>query len=107
LSLKEYAKGEEFIRRRFAEKPLTFHIPVYILSLSEGGIVVTIKTHILQEDATAELVQNITVNKTPSATHSRLEERLVVFYGKQVEEIGRIQDDREINWGSAMGHEVW
>lgn len=64
----------------------------------------------LRENDRVELIQNpdgITIKRTPITKHKTLEERLVEFYGKPIEEIERIQDDKEVEWGPASGAEVW
>ena len=64
----------------------------------------------LQENDRIELIQStdtITIRKAASAPHRTLEERLTEFYGKPIEQIERIQNDGEIDWGEAKGHEVW
>ncbi len=64
----------------------------------------------IRENDRVELIQcedGITIKKAPVTKHKTLEERLVEFYGKPIEEIERIQDDEEICWGPASGDEVW
>jgi antitoxin MazE len=63
----------------------------------------------IRENDRVELTQNgeaITIKKVATVPHKTLEERLTAFYGKPVEEIGRIQSE-EIDWGNAEGREVW
>jgi len=64
----------------------------------------------IRENDRVQLIQNsdsITIKKAPVTKHKTLEERLVAFYGKPIEEIERIQDDEEVDWGPASGAEVW
>ena len=62
----------------------------------------------LRENDRVELTQTgseIHIKKA-AASHRTLEERLVAFYGKPVDEITRL-DDQEIDWGKAEGSEAW
>ncbi len=62
----------------------------------------------LRENDRVELTQSgdgIHIKKA-AAGHRTLEERLVAFYGKSVDEFSRF-DDQEIDWGKAEGDEVW
>ena len=62
----------------------------------------------LRENDRVELTQTdggIHIKKA-GAGHRTLEERLVAFYGKPIEEIGRL-DEQELDWGKAEGDEVW
>ena len=63
----------------------------------------------IRENDRVELFQTedmITIKKAAAAPHKTLEERLTSFYGKPIEEIGRIQS-QEVEWGQAKGSEVW
>lgn len=63
----------------------------------------------IRENDRVELLQaedTITIKKAAAVPHKTIEERLVSFYGKPVEEIGRIQS-QEVNWGQAEGDEAW
>ena len=63
----------------------------------------------IRENDRVELLQekdSITIKKAALVPHKTLEERLTAFYGKPIEEIGRIQS-REVDWGEAEGSEVW
>lgn len=63
----------------------------------------------LRENDRVELTQakdTITIKRASSTAHKTLEERLTAFYGKPVEEIGRIQSE-ELDWGRTEGSEVW
>lgn len=63
----------------------------------------------IRENDRVELTQSedtITIKKV-SVPHKTLEERLVAFYGKPIEEIGTISGDQELDWGKAEGNEVW
>ena len=64
------------------------------------GICENDRVELLQEQDT------ITIKKADATTHKTLEDRLSSFYGKPVEEIGRIQSE-EVVWGHAEGDEVW
>lgn len=44
--------------------------------------------------------------KKAAAGHRTLEERLVAFYGKPVDEIPRLET-QEIDWGKRAGDEAW
>ncbi|MCI2106914.1 MAG: AbrB/MazE/SpoVT family DNA-binding domain-containing protein [Intestinimonas sp.] len=62
------------------------------------------------ENDRVELIQTsdaITIKKAAAAAHRTLEERLIAFYGKPIEEIDRIQGDGEIDWGKPEGQEQW
>lgn len=62
----------------------------------------------LRENDRVELTQTdsgIHIKKA-AAGHRTLEERLVAFYGKPVEEIERM-NEKEIDWGKAEGTEAW
>ena len=64
----------------------------------------------LRENDRVELIQtedSIQIKKTSNLQHRTLEERLTAFYGKSVEEIGRIEGETEVNWGKPEGAEVW
>ena len=63
----------------------------------------------IHENDRVELVQSqdgITIKKATTVPHKTLEERLTAFYGKPVEEIGRIGSE-EVDWGKAEGREAW
>lgn len=62
----------------------------------------------LRENDRVELTQaddGIHIKKA-AAEHRTLEERLVAFYGKPVDEIPRL-DDQELDWGGKTGEEAW
>ena len=62
----------------------------------------------LRENDRVELIQadgGIHIKKA-AAGHRTLEERLVSFYGKLVDEIARLET-QEIDWGQRSGDEVW
>lgn len=62
----------------------------------------------LRENDRVELTQadgGIQIKKA-AVGHRTLEERLVAFYGRPVEEITRM-DESEIDWGKAEGDEAW
>lgn len=64
----------------------------------------------LRENDRVELAQAadaITIKKAVTAPHKTLEDRLSAFYGKPIEEIGRIADSEEQDWGKAEGSEEW
>lgn len=63
----------------------------------------------IRENDRVELSQSndsITIKKAPVIPHRTLEERLTAFYGKPLDEIGRI-DSKEFDWGPAKGAEQW
>lgn len=63
----------------------------------------------IRENDRVELTQTtdtITIRKAAATPHKTLEERLTAFYGKPIEEIGRIQSE-EFDWGKAEGREEW
>ena len=63
----------------------------------------------IRENDRVELVQEqdtITIKKADAVPHKTLEERLIAFYGKSVEEISRIQSE-EVDWGKVEGNEAW
>ena len=62
----------------------------------------------LRENDRVELTQSedgIRIKKAATG-HRTLEERLVAFYGKPVDEISRL-DVQEMDWGCAVGDEAW
>ncbi len=62
----------------------------------------------LRENDRVELTQikdGLQIKKA-AAEHRTLEERLVSFYGKPVDQIPRL-DAPEIDWGGARGEETW
>lgn len=62
------------------------------------------------ENDRVELVQtedSIQIRKAPATQHKTLEERLTAFYGKNIDEIGRIGEETEIEWGKPEGTEAW
>jgi len=64
----------------------------------------------IRENDRVELVQSediIQIRKASAAQHRSLEERLTAFYGKSIDEIGRIGDELEVDWGKPEGAEVW
>ena len=63
----------------------------------------------LKENDRVELIQSadaITIKKASPTQHKALEERLTAFYGKPIEQIGRIPSE-EMEWGKAEGSEAW
>ena len=63
----------------------------------------------MKENDRVELIQSedsITIKKAATARHKTLEERLMAFYGKPIEQIGRMENE-EVDWGTAEGSEVW
>ena len=67
----------------------------------------------LRENDRVELIQrddSIQINRAASVPHRTLEERLIAFYGKPVDQIERLEEqeyDQEYDWGAAEGQEVW
>ena len=62
----------------------------------------------LRENDRVELTQagdGIHIKKVVTGHHT-LEERLVAFYEKPIDEIPRLES-QEIDWGERMGDEVW
>ena len=56
-----------------------------------------------------ELIQtadSITIKKAVALPHKTLEQRLVEFYEKPIEDIERCQE-KEMDWGKAEGREIW
>ena len=63
----------------------------------------------MKENDRVELIQSedcITIKKAAPARHKTLEERLMAFYGKPIEQIGRMENE-EVDWGTTEGSEVW
>ena len=67
----------------------------------------------LRENDRVELIQredSIQIKRAASVPHRTLEERLIAFYGKPVDQIERLEEqeyDQEYDWGAAEGQEVW
>lgn len=64
----------------------------------------------LEENDRVELIQEkdtIQIRKISTVQHRTLAERLIAFYGKELDAIGRIDSGGEIDWGSPEGEEVW
>ena len=64
----------------------------------------------LRENDTVELIQiegGIEIRPVAVSRHRTLEDRLTAYYGKRIDEIGRITDTPEVEWGKAEGAEVW
>ena len=63
----------------------------------------------LKEHDRVELVQmedGINIRCASAIPHRTLEERLTAFYGKPIDQIGRVESE-ELEWGNAEGSEVW
>nr|QRW39509.1 AbrB/MazE/SpoVT family DNA-binding domain-containing protein [bacterium] len=63
----------------------------------------------LKEHDRVELVQmddGINIRRASATPHRTLEERLTAFYGKHIDQIGRIEAE-ELDWGKAEGSEAW
>lgn len=63
----------------------------------------------IRENDRVELIPSgdtLTIKKAATGRHRPLEERLTAFYGKPIDEIGRI-DGGEVDWGKAEGDEAW
>ena len=63
----------------------------------------------LKEHDRVELVQmddGINIRRASATPHRTLEERLIAFYGKPTDQIGRIEGE-ELDWGKAEGSEAW
>ena len=64
----------------------------------------------IRENDRVVLIQEedgIQIKKSSTLQHRTLEERLTAFYGKSVEEIGRIGGEPEVDWGKPEGAEEW
>lgn len=64
----------------------------------------------IRENDRVELVQTqdtITIKKAATSKHKTLEERLTTFYGCSVEDLPRIENGPEVQWGKAEGGEEW
>lgn len=64
----------------------------------------------LHENDRVELEQTrdaITIRKITVSTHKTLEDRLVSFYGKPINEITQIENSPEVDWGKSEGSEIW
>ena len=64
----------------------------------------------LRENDRVELLQSengIQIRKPALLCHRSLEERLTAFYGRSVDELGRIDSEPEVNWGKPEGAEIW
>ena len=64
----------------------------------------------LKENDQVDLIRTehgIEIRPVAGSRHRTLEERLTAFYGRSVEEIGRIGDSPELDWGKPEGSEVW
>lgn len=62
----------------------------------------------LKENDRVELIQTgseILVRK--AVAHRSLEDRLTAFYGKPIEEIERLPENPEVEWGAPAGAERW
>lgn len=63
----------------------------------------------IRENDRVELVQtkdSIAIKKV-TVSHKTLEERLTAYYGRPLDEITRIENGPELEWGSAEGKEAW
>ncbi|MBQ6430561.1 MAG: AbrB family transcriptional regulator [Oscillospiraceae bacterium] len=49
----------------------------------------------------------ITEEKAAPKRHRSVEERLTAFYGKPMDQIDRMQEDGEVDWGVPQGTEQW
>ena len=47
----------------------------------------------------------INIRRASAVPHRTLEERLTAFYGKPIDQIGRVESG-ELDWGKAEGSEV-
>ncbi len=64
----------------------------------------------ISENDKVELQQNgtsITIRKLAPVPHRSLEDRLVAFYGKPIEQIASVEPSQEYDWGEPGGNEVW
>lgn len=49
--------------------------------------------------------EELVIHKTRN--FNSLEERLEAFYGKPISEIGIIETEEEVSWGTPVGEEMW
>lgn len=64
----------------------------------------------IRENDRVELGQTkdaIIIKKVSAPAHKTLEERLTAFYGRPIDEIGRLESTLEMDWGEAEGSEAW
>jgi len=64
----------------------------------------------LRENDRVELIQaedGIQIRKVNAVRHRNLEERLSAFYGRSPYELGRLENEPEIDWGKPEGEEAW
>ena len=64
----------------------------------------------IRENERVELIQledRIQIRKVSAVRHRSLEERLTSYYGKSIDQIGRIGDEPELDWGKPEGREEW
>lgn len=64
----------------------------------------------IHENDRVELLQtedSIHIKKVSPMQHRSLADRLTAFYAKPINEIGRIDDSTEADWGKPEGAEVW
>ena len=57
-------------------------------------------------DAVVQMEDGINIRRASAVPHRTLEERLTAFYGKPIDQIGRVESG-ELDWGKAEGSEVW
>lgn len=65
------------------------------------------KLHLRENDKVEISVkgEEIIIQKTKK--YNNLEERLEAFYGRPISEIGKIEDEKEVDWGAPEGDEIW
>ncbi len=64
----------------------------------------------IRENDRVELEQTkdaITIKKATAPAHKTLEERLTAYYGRPIDQITRIENSPEVDWGAAEGGETW
>ena len=64
----------------------------------------------MHENDRVELIpsaEGFTIKKIKAPQHRTLEERLVEFYGKPVENIASVCNEKEVDWGIAKRTEIW
>jgi antitoxin component of MazEF toxin-antitoxin module len=62
----------------------------------------------IQENDTVDVIlenETIIIKKTGRREHRTTKERLIDFYGKEVEQKSIFQE--EIDWGNSIGREIW
>lgn len=64
----------------------------------------------MHENDCVELIpsaEGFTIKKIKAPQHRTLKERLVDFYGKPVENIASVCNEKEVDWGISKRTEIW